>query len=125
MEICKVYDESFKNGDKLVVFTKEGCPYCEEAKKKLMTIQIPDELVENLPKEIVDISIDECNNFADEFDIKVVPTFVRLVNGKEYGRAEGYDEEGIRWIITMKIDEEVLEDEEEGEFVEEESSNNK
>lgn len=123
MEICKIYDDSFKKGDKLVVFTKEGCPYCEEAKRKLMTIQIPEDLIDNIPNEIVDISLDECNNFAEEYDIKAVPTFIRMVNGKEVARAEGYDEDAIRWIITMELNEEVNEDEE-GEFIEEESSSN-
>jgi thiol-disulfide isomerase/thioredoxin len=117
MDICKVYDDSFKKGDKLVIFVKENCPYCKEAKDKLLKIQIPDSMVDNLPQEFVEVDIDECNNLIFEYGIRYTPTFLRMVNGKEYGRVEGYDEEGIKWILTLKPQEEVEEDEE-GEFVE-------
>lgn len=119
MEVCRVYTGEFKKGDKLVVFTREGCPYCKEAIDFLMKVSVPESMAQYLPEEVVEVSIDECNNFADEYDITSVPTFIRMVEGKEVGRVEGLDEEGIRWLIT--IDTQYTpkeEDEEEGFFLE-------
>lgn len=121
MEICKVYSTEIGKGDKLVIFTKNGCPYCEQAKEKLMKLSIPDSMIDNLPQEIIEISVDECNDVIDKYDIKVTPTFVRLVDGKEVGRVVGFEEDGMVWLLTMDTGYEAdKEESDEGYFIDDE-----
>jgi len=102
--ICKEYESEIKNGDKLVIFISEGCPYCEEAKKKLMEMEIPEKMIENMPNEVVEISISECSDVVNKYEIEGTPTFMRIVDGKIVGRVDGLDEEGIKWLVTMKVE---------------------
>ena len=121
LQVCKSYGESISRGDKLVIFVQSECPYCEEAKQKLSMIEIPETMIDNLPNEVLEIDVNECNDLMYKFEIKVTPTFIRTVNGKEVGRVEGYDEDALRWILTMQTKEKPQEEEdEEGQFLEEE-----
>jgi len=92
-----------KKQDIVIVFVQEGCPYCEMAKNYLITeMKIPEELIDYLPDTFMFLDVNECGDFG--FDIKGTPYTVRVVNGKAVGRVEGFDKDGIFWLMTMKVE---------------------
>ena len=101
---CELASEHLKKEkDMAVLFIMKGCEYCHEAEKYLFNeMQIPDNLVENLPKEIAVVDVDECGDMG--LNIEKFPTLIRFSEGKIIGKVEGLDKEGFLWLMTMKRD---------------------
>jgi len=79
-------EELIRSGKKVLVdFYAPWCPPCEKAK----------EVVEELSKEVKDVEIvkvdiDKNRELIDRFNLRAIPTFIRLEGGSEKGRIVGF-----------------------------------
>jgi thioredoxin-related protein len=99
MNTCDSSLKDIKKGDKLIMFSSENCKVCEESFDKLTEIEIDDTKTDNIPEEFTIIHQEDCPSILDEFEIKEYPTFIRIKDGKEIGRVEGFNGESLKNLL--------------------------
>lgn len=82
--INKVSKESvkqLKSGRRAVIFSASWCDSCHQLLDKIEKLQ-------NTLPNIDNVDVDECEDFAEEYEIKSLPVVMILENGKVLERLE-------------------------------------
>lgn len=72
----------------LLIFSANWCHYCKVAKKDINNNRNLAEIIKNY--DIIELDYDVDKEVVDGYNIKTVPTFVIMHQGKETGRKVGY-----------------------------------
>lgn len=73
----------------LLIFSADWCHYCKVAKNDINTNDKLIEVIKNYDIIELDHAVDK--EVFTGYNIKVLPTFVIMQNGKEIGRSTGYN----------------------------------
>ena len=73
----------------LLIFSADWCQPCKIAHKDMTEDKNLSEIIKNY--EIIDLDYDVDKDVVGGYNIKVVPSFVIMYQGKELGRKTGYD----------------------------------
>jgi|694.fasta_scaffold01072_33 thioredoxin-related protein len=73
----------------LLIFSADWCHYCKVAQKDMTQDIKLSEMIKNY--DIIELDYDVDKDVVNGYNIKVVPSFVIMHQGKELGRKAGYD----------------------------------
>ena len=73
----------------LLIFSAEWCHYCKVAHKDMTKDKNLSEIIKNY--DIIELDYDVDKDVVNGYNIKVVPSFVIMHQGKELGRKTGYN----------------------------------
>jgi hypothetical protein len=87
----------------LVMFRREGCPYCHAWDRAVGPIYGKSEVGAAVPLRMVDLDRDDPPDINLRLPIRYTPTFVLVEHGREIGRIEGYPGEDFFWGLLDKM----------------------
>lgn len=77
-----------KDNNTLLFFTAPWCKFCQVAKNDINTHKNLSEIVKKYDIVFLDFDVDK--EFVEGYNIKTIPTFIVINNGKETKRQVGY-----------------------------------
>jgi thioredoxin-related protein len=90
----------------LVMFERQGCPYCESFNREIAPIWPRTELGQRAPLRRVDIHSELPSDLHAIVVERITPVFVVVDRGREVGRIRGYPGEDNFWgLVTGLINE--------------------
>ena len=91
------------NAAELVMFRREGCPWCAQWDRELGRIYPKTEIGHRAPLRMLDISQAGNASLRLRAPIHYTPTFVLVEGGRELGRIEGYPGEAFFWGLLERL----------------------
>jgi hypothetical protein len=88
---------SAPNAAELVIFRRDGCPYCAAWEREIGTIYPLTGIAGRTPLRIVDLDLGSDAEVHTLSPIIYTPTFVLADEGEELGRIEGYAGDAFFW----------------------------
>ena len=88
---------SATNAAELVMFRRDGCPWCAKWDREIGPIYPKTEFNRRAPLRLVNLDRDPAPTITYA-PIRYTPTFVLIEDGKEIGRIEGYPGDEFFWV---------------------------
>jgi hypothetical protein len=99
---------SAANAAELVMFRRDGCPYCATWDREIGPIYPKTDIARRAPLRIVDIDRSDDPGIRTRSPILYTPTFVLVANGEELGRIEGYPGDAFFWGLLDRLLDKLL-----------------
>jgi hypothetical protein len=93
------------NAAELVMFRRDGCPWCAAWDREIGPIYPRTDIGQRLPLRMVDLDRDRDGGVRTRSPIRYTPTFVLVENGEEVGRIEGYPGDAFFWGLLERLEE--------------------
>jgi len=94
---------SAANAAELVMFRRDGCPYCAAWDREIGPIYSKTDIARRAPLRIVDLDRGGDPGVRTRSPILYTPTFVLVANGEEVGRIEGYPGDAFFWGLLDRL----------------------
>lgn len=91
----------------LVMFRRDGCPWCKAWDRDIGAIYGKTEIGRRLPLRLVNLDRHH-PDVALNIPVRFTPTFVLVEGGREVGRIEGYPGEDFFWGLLERIIQRLL-----------------
>ena len=91
------------NIPKVLILTKEGCPYCAELERELWGehLGVKGEglvLLASALEKIIEVDVDKCTSYPKIFNASGYPTIVVIYKGKVVDKREGWNARVKEWL---------------------------
>jgi hypothetical protein len=93
---------STANAAELVMYRRDGCPYCARWDREIGPIYGKTEISRRAPIRLINLSRDR-DLPIKHGPIIFTPTFVLVENGQEVGRMEGYTGDEFFWVRLANL----------------------
>ena len=87
----------------LVMFRRDGCPWCAMWDREIGPIYPKTDLGRRAPLRMVDLDRGGDSAVRPRSPIRYTPTFVLAENGEELGRIEGYPGDAHFWALLDRL----------------------
>lgn len=91
------------NAAELVMFRRDGCPYCGAWDREIGPIYSKTEIGKRVPLHMIDLDRDDARAIHTRTPIRYTPTFVLVENGEEVGRIQGYPGDAFFWGLLDRL----------------------
>jgi hypothetical protein len=95
------------NAAELVMFRRDGCPWCAAWDREIGPIYPKTDVGQRAPLRMVDLDRGGTAGFEPRNPIRYTPTFVLVENGREVGRIEGYPGDAFFWGLLDRLIEQL------------------
>jgi hypothetical protein len=94
---------SMTNAAELVMFRRDGCPWCAKWDREIGPVYSKTELGRRAPLRVVNLDQGRDASVRVQRPIRYTPTFVLVENGEEHGRIEGYPGDVFFWVLLERL----------------------
>jgi hypothetical protein len=87
----------------LIVYERAGCPWCLRWDKEIAPIYPRTDTGMRVPLRRISLDYPKADAPKLEDPVRFTPTFVLMLNGREFGRITGYHDDGFFWGLLEAL----------------------